>query len=283
MGKKKNRGNPVSLFAFQDIITSITGIMILVVLLLILEIISRKTEEAIVAPIKQVEIDKLIKKQQQLEAQLNQAQRHREKRKLELKKMFEKTTQLENISKKLNGAKRQLALLEATLDKLKQQDISLNAQIQQEKHESKQLELRKKKYSSQQQQLDDTKSKIAEYKTKIKQLENTTEEMSNRVHYRLNRKENKNPILLQCSNKGIKIKKYHSSKIIRFNDDSNNYTNIIRQFQEWLSSRNHRNEYYVILIKPSSFGYVSDIILNLQLKKFEYGMEPLEESKQGVF
>jgi len=44
MSRRSRRNSPFSLFAFQDIITSVTGIMILVTMMLALELIKRKEQ-----------------------------------------------------------------------------------------------------------------------------------------------------------------------------------------------------------------------------------------------
>lgn len=45
MSRRNRGGNPISLFAFQDIITSVSGIFIVMVLLLTLELVERSTAE----------------------------------------------------------------------------------------------------------------------------------------------------------------------------------------------------------------------------------------------
>ena len=44
MSRRRQRKNPFSLFAFQDIITAVTGIMLLITLMLTLELVERKTK-----------------------------------------------------------------------------------------------------------------------------------------------------------------------------------------------------------------------------------------------
>jgi hypothetical protein len=79
--RSRARGNPVSLFAFQDIITSVTAIMILLVLILTLEFVTRARQAGVVAEHREVaaELVTVLREAEarlaKLEAELQEATR----------------------------------------------------------------------------------------------------------------------------------------------------------------------------------------------------------------
>ena len=279
----KNNSTPISLFSFQDIITSVTGIMILVVLLLILSILDKKLTDT---PVKQesdedkrirIQCSKKIEQQgreiknkQETLRQLKQIIENRQansKSISELLKIQERLKkQQQQNTNKIKLQNKVLARKEKTRETLSKKNIALS---EAEKVEIETDNLSKKELSE----------KIASYEKEIKKLESATDQ----VIFSIPKNSKKNPIIVQCSDKGFYINMIRENKNLHITDDSIDFTGLLLKFQKWLHTRNSRKDYIVLLIKPSSVGYISDLEYQiLKTLSFEYSKEPLEENQIGV-
>jgi hypothetical protein len=110
--RSRSRGNPVSLFAFQDIITSVTAIMILLVLILTLEFVTRARQAGVAQDHRAVAAD------------LGRAVRHGETRLAELERELEEATRQakratslsrDAVAARLDAARQRQADLEGAL------------------------------------------------------------------------------------------------------------------------------------------------------------------------
>ena len=70
MTRKSHNNSPISLFAFQDIITSVTGVFLLMTLLMAVELASRETMQQ--SAVSAEEIERLTVSVEELEAEVSQ-------------------------------------------------------------------------------------------------------------------------------------------------------------------------------------------------------------------
>ena len=275
----KNNSTPISLFSFQDIITSVTGIMILVVLLLILSILDKKLTDTPVT--QESEEEKRIKIQcSQKIARQTQELKDKQETLEQLKKVIESNQSVSKLLKIQDRLKNEEV---HNKNKIKQQLEELQRKEKKfktlsKKHvvlsEAEGIEIKKGNLSKQR-----LKQKIAEYKEKIKKnnLKNK------QVIFSIPENSKKNPIIVQCSDKGFAIDIIREHKNLHITDDSIDFTGLLLKFYKWLKTRNSQRDYIVLLIKPSSVGYISDLeARTLKTLSFEYSKEPLEENKTGV-
>ena len=275
-----NKSNPISLFSFQDIITSVTGIMILIVLLLILSILDKKLMDEPVQADSESELSVRVELSRELAQFTETLQQEKEK----LSKLNIITTDFEKQSL------RDLMAIEEKAERTQKENIKALFLMKKEYTEKikilERLSTEKETLTGQGKNIVNNKNKtksmlnsIAKYKAKITKIKAE----KNRVFFAVSRRERKKPILVQCSVAGIQINILDEEALQHIKDDSDNYLGIISKFHEWLKTRNNKKDYIILLLKPSSAGFSTDLEFALKNNDFEYGMEPLEEEKTGVF
>lgn len=274
--RKKNNESPISLFSFQDIITSITGVMLLVVMLMILEIISSRmadvaSEENRIEEIadmksslqklkeEQKELQKWLdenrEKVQFLSANIEQIPELVKKEKLEKKKLSEQVEAL--ATKERNATKRKEELL-AELKRLEKKLEDLLAASGGKAF-----------------------AELVRVQLEIKKLAQELEDKKDKVFFTTKREEGRNPVLVECSSKSLKIKIVKENKVIKL--DIGSSAGALVSFSAWLKTRKMSREYITLLVKPSAVDYIQKLEKELRRTSFQYGLEPMEEDKTGVF
>ena len=272
--------SPISLFSFQDIITSLTGIMIFFLLLFSLSILelTQKTMESspVYEELKQIEKKNQILKQQisDISADIrtyrkriksiqakDEATLTVERYRLE-RKIRELKLQKDNFDRKLKEEKEKYARLETENKKLKQK---------QEELERKNTELEK------------TAAEIKEKEKQISGLRKAIERRRKEVQITIDSSINKIPILIELS----------VDKICIFNTQSKSKSIISRKspiISEFVADAvSHLRQfspdkcYFVIMVKPSAANYISFFLFNMrkELRNATYGLEPILET-EGV-
>ena len=263
MSRRRTEGrSPIALFSFQDIITSVTGIMILVVVLLILEVINRKSfEVAASAPVMKMSTitdaqDEIASMQVEKEKLDNEVERRHEII-AELARLDPRQikSDIKREEDKNEGLSERLEALRAKLEKQRRQAGKAEKAATQGDHELQRL-----------------KEQLARIKTE------------NRVTFDFLRTD-KMPILVQCSQEGIQVKILDSSPKIRSfpSSGSADHKGCLSSFGQWVRGINKDKNALVVLVKPSAAPYAVRVINMLYKEKFDVGYEPLEESKTAIF
>ena len=103
------------------------------------------------------------------------------------------------------------------------------------------------------------------------------------IYFSFDREEGKEPILAECSAAGIRTKVIVSGEIREFSDESTSYVTVINSFLSWLDSRkNSDSEYVVFAVKPSSCNYILSLQNEVAKRKYQIGLEPIEEDMKAV-
>ena len=136
MARRKNDENPVSLFAFQDIITSITGIMVLVVLLIILDIIGHKEVKSAkkTSPFKE-DIEKLEQMAAGLKKQLDEGKDWMTRNEQLITQAL--SVDLESLPKMIDKEKKKHLRLTTGLKNLQNKNVELESLIHKTKEDVK--------------------------------------------------------------------------------------------------------------------------------------------------
>ncbi len=281
--KTKNSDSPITLFSFQDIITSITGIMILVVLMLILHIIESHSSSASEESPRMKDIASLRKTLEEMEKKLKQeANWQAENEKIIADAV---TSDLESLPFKINEEKRTNAKLNSNFSENKKVLENLKAEkeildkkcilIDKQIEEAEEINADKEK---EHQNILDMLAKLLENLKKEKESE------EKRIYFSLERQEGKMPILAECSSAGIKVKIVKNSEIKEFSDDSSSFVGTVNSFTDWLEKRGtNESEYILFIVKPSSSRYVITLRDKVAALKYETGLEPVEENMNSVF
>ena len=287
MGRKRKDSNPVSLFAFQDIITSITGIMVLVVLLIILDIISHKEQNSPQEDENRKDIKTLEELAKGLETKLLEGKEWLNVNENIIRKAL--SIDLDALPKMIDKEEKLHLRLVAAVNIRKESNRELKSLIlKTEKEKAEKGELIKKKKD----EIEHLKEHIANEKLRIKDLQaklekakQDAETMKKRVEIRTTDKLDKTPVFVECSGAIIKTKVINKSSAVEtIQGDVKDKKLILDDFFQWLNStRDPSEESIVLIVKPSSVGYIKDLCAILEKFGFEYNLEPMMEDKTGVY
>jgi len=287
MGRRKNDNNPVSLFAFQDIITSITGIMVLVVLLIILDIIDHKDTVSSKTPSPYKEdIEKLENTRKELQEKLDKDKEWLTKNQEMIVKAL--SIDLASLPKMIKKERKKNLLMQAALRTTEQENVRLESMVLQTKEEIKkdkeQLKVNDDAIADMKKKLETGDLKLKELLKKIEELKEDEKKRKNRVEIRTTSELRQSPVFIEISESEIRTKVIKTSRIEEFKNDKKDLKNLLIKFYTWLKkTRDPEKECIVIIVKPSSAKFALDLVGILKQEGFSYNMEPMEEDKTGIY
>lgn len=248
---------PLSLFSFQDVITSITGIMILVVLLLVLEVIHSKTSE----PLKEIPTD--------VESRIASLQREKDR-------LDRKIKEIQGDVERLGGMNPE----------------QVAADIKREKNRAAVLGGKKEECGDAIEQTHGDIRKIGEDIARLEQekerlrreLEDLIKQLAEAKRVRLECRCSKQHILVQCSGKGIKAQPLDGrGEVLSFIPaGGTDRLASLRKFREWALKRDKGDVHFIAVVKPSAAPYAGQVVDTLRRDGFAVGYEPLEEDKTVI-
>lgn len=271
----KNSEPPMSLFSFQDIITSLTGIMIFFLLLLALNILN--TAEA-----------------KQEESPLYQEIAYQKER----KKLQEK--QIAELSGLLKDYRRRISSIEHTdgstlrlkhfslaklLKKLEEEQIETVRNTEQEQQKESGARLKNDRLEKRRQELNQKKQEndlaAEQNRQKKKQIEQErSKPLPTRriIDISIDSSIDKTPLVITCSKDSITIK----GKGVRdrqITQTSRKNLELENKLMYELNAFDQNQYYFVFLVKPSASDYFMRVLTRfLGLKKnADYGMEAISE------
>ena len=278
MARREEEASAISLFSFQDIITSITGIMFLVVLLLVLIMLTShepskqevKTEDADT----QEMLAQLATLQQQL-AELKNIQNIVDK-------------DLEKI-RTLSPAAIEAKLKE--LEKLlKQKSLELQKSALEQKKAQAELEELERKLRDLNQQLDPKLKKLKKLEEQRKNLQHKLqqkkaeiEQRKKMMEYSIDNNTNKIPVLVEVSADGCQVLNVSNNQHSDLRVRGNAYESIKKLWQYLERNCDPSINYVTLVVKPSGFQHVAGMTESLKQKKFERGIEILPDEKTSIF
>jgi DNA repair exonuclease SbcCD ATPase subunit len=282
MRRKRAEGPPVTLFSFQDIITSISGIMILVVLMLILGIIEEKTIKTVIKSQNQQvkdDIKALQKTFIDLKADIDNNEKWLNENEKNIQDAI--SNELDNLPKfiqkekdKIETTDDNIKTAENTTRKLKDENDATAKDIQEINVLKRQLS---EKLTSLEKEKGDILKILALEEEKLKK---ELEKKLNSIVFSVENEDGKASVLVECSANAIIVKKGNTPCITFIETEANNSARIINEFKQWLTNNcTPRNNLIFFLVKASSAGYFQELESYIMEKEYHYGMEPLEEEK----
>lgn len=269
---RKDNTPAISFFSFQDIITSVTGIMFLVVMILVLMILRtpsntiRQKEMNVAKELR--ELEKPLQELRRALAALNSRTQADRKRLEELKKLrLEELPALKaSLIEKLNAADAEIRL---------RQEETKHFRTMRRQEEDKARTLRKK--------LSDDKTACTSLEKEIRDLaqliaeqQKVRKKMEKVLQFVWDRQNSRNPILLVCGETEISANMLSGKKEqVVFND----YAKCL----EWCRTQDRNDVYFILLIKPSAFTYAERFSIELQDAGFQRGREVLPDDKTVIF
>ena len=264
----KDDSAAVSFFSFQDIITSITGIMFLVVIMLVLTVlqqgpmaVQQKNREI------QAELTALKKEMRQIQDSLTQLRRQaaeQNRRIEELKKLRAET--LPELKEKWI---RKLQTIDHSILKLEEEEVLIR-QAQKEQTDLKkktEILIRKNQFRNAAMQ-----KQLAILNEEIRHRQKLYDRIKNVIRFVWNKDNPKQPILLECSKTEISVNSLDNSFPRRTFTSRDDCLAFCRTFPP-------ERVYFVLLLKPSAFSYGEDLSEKLKKAGFERGREILPDEQ----
>jgi len=256
MSARRTRDQAFSLFAFQDIIMSVTGIIVLVMLLLTLELVqldrlaSTPNSSAAAAP--------LLKAIEEVEQELDSASQA----------LSQGNIAVEELAMlPLDEAKRQKGRLKTEIDRL---TIEIDRKSQQYQESLLQNEVLEEALDAS----SDTKDELESIQQNIDSLRQQLEDLGkiNRVIYNPNAKSHKRAWLVDLSLEGFQVAELGKvSPPIRFVQEVHQQR--FGALRSWANTRNPRTDYFILLVRPRTIEIYQDVRKELEDLGFDLGFD----------
>jgi len=255
MSRRRRNKSPFSLFAFQDIITSVTGIMILITMMLTLELLDRKEQSP------QVKTDEAIEQLErvtnQIDAEIAQLEAQLNANTSVLR--YDATTVREQIGE-LTAARQQL-----------------ESDVQQLRVESQQSRQRRDRIRQQEQSQEATPETLASLQEETRKTREQLERLkrSNRMIFNPSEGDQKTPWLVELDADRITVAQVGESARPQVFPS-------VDSFLSWSSRRNQRTEYFVVLVKPNSVESFAEVHATLSTSGFDVGYDVMPADQTAI-
>ena len=262
MTRKRRNHSKISLFAFQDVMASVIGVLFFVVLLMSLDIVESATEsyenrkqyETVIAEL-QTQILSLDLRRQDILEEINL---------LEKQIIIVSTKDDQEILDEIGQHERNLKVLYSQLE---QNQISTNELL-------KKLEENKQLYSKKIRQYGESNHRITELKGQLVEQTNSPS-----LAYIIDSKLDMTPWLVELTGNNIRVASHDMTTVVEFNAVSQDSRE--RLFMEWVKSRDIQSDYLVILIKPSGLDLFEDSFRKrITELGFDIGTDLVPENKR---
>lgn len=259
MGRRRAAGPSITLFSFQDIITSVTGIMILVTLLMSVELIQRRQKSS-AAPVTGRDTPQAATTEQL-------------------------TREIAELNARLESGRRSLGQFSGTIPgQIQEQGRDLDGLVRQLQQEAAQLQVREDKTRRSRDEALQVASRqendLRETKERIAKLEKTVREVSSetRVVYNAVPGANKQAWLVELTETQIVAAAMEKSEKPRV------FAGAMREadFRAWAATRDKNREYFVLLVKPSTIAVFEETRSGLRDLGFDLGYDLLAADQTAV-
>lgn len=260
---RRQRGQAAfSLFAFQDIITAVTGIIVLITLILALELLHRETTAAAVAPMQPAitsqQVSELDEEIRSLKVSLaaNQA-------------ILQEAASLpaEEIVNLRRHSQEQL-------DRLQRQLAHRKQELQQS------FEKRKRAETSQIANAAERKAHLNEQRRKLREAIQELSD-SNQVIYNTNPNASKRAWLVDLQSDVIRVgrpRQADRATAFRARGQGQRVADLLR----WARQRDRQNEYFVLLVHPGAIKVYREVRAKLQADGYQLGYDLLPEGMNAL-
>ena len=275
----KNNEAPVSLFSFQDIITTLTGIMLLFLLVMALIMIQVNSELQKTSPVYE-QLQQVRKENKALEADIAQTEQEissLRKRERELKKRDNAQLKLEKFSleQQLKQQKHELDALKEKCAEQQKKQAQQTRRKQELTRQNSELEQKKKELAAVKKRIDIQKDQSTELHKKIKEKRNAITITTGTDTY-------KKPLVIECSGDFIRVVPKDKNRIRKFERKTPVLPDMIKEAMRYIRTFPASTNYYILLIRPSAVPYSNFILKMLRgtSRNLEYGIEPILENEE---
>jgi len=258
MSARRTRNQAFSLFAFQDIITAVTGVIILVMLLLTLELIQIDRLSTTLNPAANPE--PLLKAIQEIDQEIESLNQFLQSGNTELKEL---------ASLPDDEAQRQKSVLIREIDHLAD-EIKRGSQRHQESLLQNDVLQEALEASS------DKKTELKSLQQQIATLQEQLEALQkkNRIIFNPNAKSNKRAWLIDISvNSFLVAELGRTVPPVLFDQESQQRR--VKTLLAWANTRNSRSEYFILLLRPETIEIYKEVRKELEGLSFDLGFDVL--------
>jgi len=258
MRRRGSRENTVSLFAFQDVMASVIGILFFVVLLMATDMVNKESSsDSESGPDQRV---------QELRRELQERTSELEAMKMAVIRSSEKVSLVMKDDKEIEQSIRELDMRHKALcQTLQQREKSVN--------DLRELSAKQKE------RVDKLKNQLVLLNKKLQEKDRQLAEVGRtpRLSYIIDsRSDNLEPWLVDLSSKRIIVGTQDGTQTATtFQGDSAEA--MTAKFLKWAGTQNPRQKYFVLLIRPSATKMSEDVRLKLTEARFQIGTDLLPE------
>lgn len=283
MGRRGRTSSPISLFSFQDIITSVTAIIILMTLMLAVELIHRKLSQAAEAPLSGTplkgaiaEAENEIKKlQQELEAGSGAA-------------LEQAAVTTESLPREIHETKRQAAALRDELNTLRKQESAARqdeqaalAEAFDRRDEQRQVEELEERAENVKQavaaQTNDNEKK-RQRQRELEQRRAQGKKPGERRIYNRPPDAEKQPWLVEVDQSLLRVAPLgRSRKPEEFRGAV--FGGPIDAFADWADGLSAASHYFVLLVRPNGIETFDSLVTKLEGRGFDLGFDVIGQDE----
>jgi myosin heavy subunit len=248
-----------SLFSFQDIITCITAILLLMTFILALELSERKNASPRAKS--NIVVQNIREERTQLEKQIE-----------EISRQLSEQTEVLNSGALLDEESLKNDI-DKTLDvssELSKNIKNLSAQQQEVDKQLKDLESRNKERAHEAEEIQKLQEQVENAREKLAEM--TTE---NRVFYNTTPGSNRTPWIIELNKD-----KYVAAQV-GMNRPPESFSTI-QDLLKWVGTRSPSQDQFMLLVKPDSIDAYDKVLENLRSKKFVVGVDALTEDETAI-
>ncbi|WP_294506841.1 hypothetical protein [uncultured Victivallis sp.] len=272
----RNSDPPISLFSFQDIVTTLIGIMVLFVLLLSLELIeaTRIFEES--SPVRE-ELARLREQRKSLETQVEEQARRLKELAAELDSVSDMSEaellySRQRVEHRIDSATKACSSAEELLLRMRERKAEVEAA-------ERELAGRREKLQQRTAQLEQVRRNGDALQRRNEEQREELRRLANAVSIEFEGDMSKQPVMVECSETGFRVKRLDSPEIREIPFQGITVTAEIEKLLAVLREYPASSCYILFLIKPSAAKY-AEYLLNqysLGMSSYEMGMDPLYE------
>ncbi|MBQ4328507.1 MAG: hypothetical protein IJC27_02150 [Lentisphaeria bacterium] len=274
---RKDDSPAISLFSFQDIITSITGIMFLVVIMLMIFLFESKpksSDDPETAKMKKSVAAEITA----LQKSLDELKKEEERQKKALEELMKMSP--EKIAARKRELEKKYAQVAQNLLKLQQEQNEMRLFIQ---NAAENIRTMQEKLAVDKEQLAKETLESAENKKNLENLKKQLEEVKKAATFSVESSSDKNFILAEFGKDGFMVKDFsaqvdHDLRIPGASADEH-----IDKFIDWVSTRDKNSELVSVIIGPANLKHWNEIANRLKKLSFGYGVEFYPDDNTTIF
>jgi len=253
---RRRKSSPFSLFSFQDIITSVTGIIILLTLMLALELITRDpTAKSSGAAESVSQLDQSIREAEAEVARLEEL----------LKRGTDMAEELAAASpQQLNRAKQEV---EREIVRLEAELVELDHKERAKRRDQEEAESQNKDRQKDRDTLKQLESTAQVLVDKLKDLKE-----KNRLIYNPSRDTGKQAWLVDVAPDKISVACLGRAAASTLFEQSSSSARV-RAFLEFINKREPSSDYFVLLVRPAATEVFDELRTKLEKRGFELGFD----------